>query len=89
MHEVFKIKYSKPFQKLYKNLINLKNPKHFLETPIFRSKNMKMHEKEGFGHLPSEEKLIKSEKSLRKRLGVREREERDRERSSKMRAESR
>ena len=47
-----------------------------------------MHEKEGFGHLPSEEKLIKAEKSLRKRLGVREI-ERDRERSRVMRAESR
>ena len=35
---------------------------------------MKMHEKEGLGHLPSEENLIKVEKSLRKRLGVRERE---------------
>ena len=35
---------------------------------------MKMHEKEGLGHLPSEENLIKAEKSLRKRLGVRERE---------------
>ena len=63
---------------------------------------MKMHEKEGLGHLPSEENLIKAEKSLRKRLGVRERErERERERfwevrslerlerSSEMGAESR
>ena len=34
---------------------------------------MKMHEKEGLGQLPSEENLIKAEKSLRKRFGVRER----------------
>ena len=33
---------------------------------------MKMHEKEGLGHLPSDENLIKAEKSLRKRLGVKE-----------------
>ena len=72
MHEVIKIKYSKPFQKVYKNLINLKNPKHFPKTPISRSKDLKIHEKEGLGHLPSEENLIKAEKSLRKRLGVRE-----------------
>ena len=51
----------------------MKNPKHFPKTPIFRSKDMKMHEKEGLGHLPSEENLIKDEKYLRKRLGVRER----------------
>ena len=31
-----------PFQKVYKNLINLKNPKHFLKAPISRSKDMKM-----------------------------------------------
>ena len=31
-----------------------------------------MQGKEGFGQLPSEEKLIKAEKSLRKRLGVRD-----------------
>ena len=34
---------------------------------------MKMHEKEGLGRLPSEENLIKVEKSWRKRLEVRER----------------
>ena len=34
---------------------------------------MKMHEKEGLGHLPSEENLIEVEESLRKRLGVKER----------------
>ena len=62
-----------PFQKVYKNLINLKNPKHFPKTPIFRSKDMKMHENEGLRHLPSEENLIKAGKSLRKRFGVRER----------------
>jgi len=57
---------------------------------------MKMHEKEGLGHLPSEENLIKVEKSLRKRLGVRERERfwevrslERLERSSEMGAESR
>ena len=73
MHEVFKIKYSKPFQKVYKNLINLKNPNHFPKTPIFRSKYMKMHENERLRHLPSEENLIKAETSLRKRFGVSER----------------
>ena len=62
-----------PFQKVYKNLINLKNPKHFPKTPIFRSKDMKMHENEGLRHLPSEENLIKAEKSLRKRFRVTER----------------
>ena len=66
--------FQNPFQKVYKNLINLKNPKHFPKTPIFRSKNLKIYEKEGLGHLPSEENLIKDEKSLRKRLGVWERE---------------
>ena len=52
---------------------------------------MKMHEKEGLGHLPSEENLIKAEKSLRKRLGVREKfwEVKGPERSSEMRAKSR
>jgi len=50
----------------------LKNPKHFPKTPISRSKDLKIHEKEGLGHLPSEENLIKAEKSLRKRLGGRE-----------------
>ena len=35
---------------------------------------MKMHENEGLRHLPSEGNLIKVEKSLRKRFGVRERE---------------
>ena len=34
---------------------------------------MKMHENEEFRHLPSEENLIKVEKSMRKMLGVRER----------------
>ena len=50
-----------------------------------------MHEKEGLGHLPSEENLIKAEKSLRKRLGVREKfwEVKGPERSSEMRAKSR
>ena len=33
---------------------------------------MKMQEKEGLGYLPSEENLIKAKKSLRKRLGVKE-----------------
>ena len=32
---------------------------------------MKMHENEGLRHLPSEGNLIKAEKSLRKRFGVR------------------
>ena len=62
-----------PFQKVYKNLINLKNPKNFPKTPIFRSKDMKMHENEGLRHLPSEENLIKARKSLRKRFRVTER----------------
>ena len=62
-----------PFQKVCKNLINLKNPKHFPKTSIFRSKDMKMHENEGLRHLPSEGNLIKVEKSLRKRFGVKER----------------
>ena len=54
---------------------------------------MKMHDKEGLGHLQSEENLIKAEKSLRKRLGVSERERfrevKSRERSNKMRLRSR
>ena len=33
---------------------------------------MKMHENEGLRHLPSEGNLVKVEKSLRKRFGVRE-----------------
>ena len=71
--EDFKIKSLKPIpKKIWKNLINLKNPKHFPKTPIFRSKDMKMQEKEGLGYLPSEENLIKAKKSLRKRLGVKE-----------------
>ena len=65
--------FQNPSQKFSKNHINLKNPKHFPKTPIFRSKDMKMHENEEFRHLPSEENLIKVEKSMRKMLGVRER----------------
>ena len=59
-----------PFQKVCKNLINSKIPKHFPKTPIFRSKDMKMHENEGLRHLPIEGNLIKAEKSLRKRFEV-------------------
>ena len=72
MHEVLRSKLENPSQKFCKNLINLKNPKHFPKTPIFRSKD-KMHENEGLWHLPSEENLIKAEKSLRMKFGVRER----------------
>ena len=57
MHEVLRSKLQNPSQKFCKNLFDLKNPKHFPKTPIFRSKDMKMHEKEGLRHLPSEEKL--------------------------------
>ena len=64
MHEVFKIKSSKPILKHLQNLINLKKPKHFLKTPIFRSKDMKMHENEGFMHIPSEETLDLGQKYL-------------------------
>ena len=73
MHEVFKIKSSKPIPKSLQNLINLKNPKHFPKTPIFRLKDMKMYENEELRHLPSEGNLIKAGKSLRKRFKVRER----------------
>ena len=59
-----------PFQKVYKNLINLKIPKHFPKTPIFRSKDMKMHENEGLRHLPSEGNLIMVEKSLEREREV-------------------
>ena len=74
-----------PFQKVYKNLINLKNPKHFPKTSIFRSKDVKMHENEGWRHLPSEENLIKAKKSFEEEVGSeRERywEVRSQERSS-------
>ena len=73
MNEVLSSKLQNPSQKFCKNLINLKNPKHFPKTTTFRTKDMKMHEKEGLGHLPSEENLIEVEESLRKRLGVKER----------------
>ena len=64
-----------PFQKVCKNLINFKKvPNIFQKPPIFRLKDMKMHENEGLRHLPSERNLIKAEESLRKRFGVRERE---------------
>ena len=53
-----------PFQKDCKNLINFKNPKHFPKTPICRSKDMKMHENEGFRHIPSEETLDLGQKHL-------------------------
>ena len=71
MHEVFKIKSLKPIPK------NLQKPHQFEKSQTF-SKNpnfkVKRYEREGLGHLPSEENLIKDEKSLRKRLGVWERE---------------
>ena len=73
MHEVFKIKSSKPISKSLQKPHQFEKSKHFPKTPIFRSKDMKMHENEGLRHLPSEENLIKVEESLRKRFKVKER----------------
>ena len=72
MHEVFKIKSSKPIPKILLKPHQFEKSQTFFKNPNFRSKDMKMHEKEGLRHLPSEENLIEAEKSL-KRFGVRER----------------
>ena len=71
MHEVFKIKSSKPIPKsLQKPHQFEKSQKHFPKTPIFRSKDVKMHENEGLRHLPSEGNLIMVEKSLEREREV-------------------
>ena len=59
-----KIKNAKPTPKILRKPLQLKKiPNIFQKPPIFRSKDMKKHEKEGLRHLPSEENLIEAEKS--------------------------
>ena len=51
----FKIKNTKPIPKFHNNFINFEKPQSFQKNP---KKLGQMHEKEGLGPLPSEERLI-------------------------------
>ena len=68
MHEVFKIKYSKPIPKI------LQKPCWFWKTPNFAKipktevSNNEMHENEGLETYQVKKNLIKLEKCLRKRF---------------------
>ena len=54
MHDVLRSKIQNPSQKFHNNFINFEKPQNFQKNP---KKLGQMHEKEGLGPLPSEEKL--------------------------------
>ena len=59
MHEVLRSKTQNPSQKFCNNLFDFEKPQIFHQTP-----KVEMHEKEGLGSLPSEEKLDLGRKIL-------------------------
>ena len=69
MHEFLRSKTTKPIPKFSQTSSFWENPKHFPKTSIFRSKDVKMHENEGWRHLPSEENLIEAKKSFEEEVG--------------------
>ena len=73
MHEVFKIKSSKPIPKFYKNLFDFEKPKILQKSQKLRFQNMKMHENERIEAYQVKKNLINLEECLRKRLDVKER----------------
>ena len=61
MHDVLRSKIQNPSQKFHNNFINFEKPQKFQKNP---KQLGQMHEKEGLGPLPSEEKLDLGQKIL-------------------------
>ena len=58
MHDILRSKIHNPFQKFLNNFINFEKPQNFQKkNPKKLGQMHEMHEKEGLGPLPSEEKL--------------------------------
>ena len=65
MYDFLRSKIQNPSQKFHKNLISFENPKSFKKkNPKKLGQMHEMHEKEGLGPLPSEEKLDLGRKIL-------------------------
>ena len=57
MHDVFKFKHTKPILKISQKLHQFWKTPKFSKNPKKLGQMHEMHEKEGLGPLPSEEKL--------------------------------
>ena len=57
MYDVLRSKIQKSSQKFHNNFINFEKPQNFQKNPKKLGQMHEMHENEGLGSLPSEEKL--------------------------------
>ena len=71
MHEVFKIKSSKPIPKISQKPINFEKPQNFSKSPKPSFQNMKCMKNERLEAYQVKKLLKKLEETLRRRLAVR------------------